>query len=198
MRIIALPRWCLLLSIVVCSNSDDAGPADSEEDGSEGYFNKELSDTQLREAHADFDRNGDQKLSHQEVLSFVEKHHRDMVMKSAEIENEFKEEDASKNGDVSLEEHLNATVGQLEESELRIEPIRKSHEQLRADETEMFRAADANGDGVLNKAELAALSAPETNDGMLKAVVKRAFRKSDRDKNGRLSLDEFAEAEGAF
>mmetsp|Transcript_124447 Transcript_124447/g.398039 ORF Transcript_124447/g.398039 Transcript_124447/m.398039 type:complete len:169 (+) Transcript_124447:463-969(+) len=54
-----------------------------------------------------------------------------------------------------------------------------------------FKAADTNGDGTLDEAELMGLLFPELNEEVLKVTVDEVMLRKDADKDGLLTLTEF-------
>merc|ERR1719181_847657 len=96
---------------------------------------------------------------------------------------ELNRQDTNHDGGVSLQEHL--------DDDKNITP-----EEIQ-DRTEMFRVADVNGDGVLDKSEMTSILAPETIDHMLPTVVKHSMRKHDKNKDGKITFDEFQEGDFA-
>lgn len=59
------------------------------------------------------------------------------------------------------------------------------------DETELFQAADSNGDGFVDRSEISGLAAPATNEKVLNVTTKQSMEDADSDGNGKLSLVEF-------
>ena len=65
---------------------------------------------------------------------------------------------------------------------------------MQEDESENYKAADTNGDGLTYANELLALICREAHTGTLNVTVKHSMRFADADKNGKLSLEEFQNA----
>jgi len=62
-------------------------------------------------------------------------------------------------------------------------------------ETQKFKAADRNGDGLLDLDELPAVFYPETSDDVLILAATHTHKKKDLDGNGQLSPNEFWEGD---
>merc|ERR1712079_362232 len=107
----------------------------------------------------------------------------------------LEEIDTSKDGKLHLDEHLadirkQARGGAEEEKEL--------ESKLKTEEMK-FKAADTNGDGLLENEEVPYLFYPELHDGVLSVVVAETMRRRDVDKDGKLNqreLLEITQAEG--
>lgn len=142
-----------------------------------------ITDDQLRNWHDHVDHSDDNKVSTEELLHFTEQHHRNvsLTQRVSAIENQMALKDESSDGFVSLDEHLKATVSGM----------RETAEKTIVDETAMFKAADANGDGKLDASEMHALVAPETHEGVMDLVLSHSLRDADSDNSGKVNLEEF-------
>jgi len=176
---VALPpfAWC-----------DDAEDYDEEADIEEDSLSVE----QLRNMHAKFDGDGDGRVSLQEVMSYASEVGAQIAAK--DIGSIIEEIDTSKDGKLSLEEHLTDIHNQADGGD---EAEMKEVEARKVVETEKFKAADNNGDKVLDHAELPALFYPETHEGVLAVTVAETMRQKDADKDGKLSSKEFWESDDA-
>jgi len=154
----------------------DEEQEDPEQEEPEEDHEGPIPEEQLRLMHAKFDKDQDGRASLKEMLDFADKSDKELAMKDADTL--FSEADASKDGKVTLMEHL---------------AFIDAHGQkdLRAVEEAKFFAADTNGDRVLDKQELVGLYFPETQEGVLSAAVSATMSAKDRDRDGRLSLQEF-------
>merc|ERR1740123_2251606 len=111
---------------------------------------------QLRALHARFDANRDGKVSLQEVTQFAFAVGADIAAKDSEPI--MQEIDTSKDGKLSLEEHLADIHNQAEGGD---EEELKELEERKQLEAAKHRAADRNGDGFLDMDELPALFYPD-------------------------------------
>lgn len=165
-----------------CQESADYDDQDMEEDS--------LNAEQLRRIHGKFDGNGDGKVSLQEIMAFSEAVGKTIAGK--DIGAILEEIDTSKDGFLSLEEHMNDIHNQADggdEAEMKELEHRKGVEQAK------FKAADLNGDGKLDQKELPALFYPETHDGVLSVTVGETMHQKDKNKDGKLTPKEFWESD---
>lgn len=190
-RVVWLPllAWGLLATLPSGSNSQAPhDPADEDHDDAD-IEEEALNLDQLRNLHGRFDQNGDGKVSLEEVMAFA--HRLTKVIAGKDIGDIMEEIDHSKDGRLSLEEHLQDIHNQADggdEEEMRELAQRKEVESAK------FRAADENGDQVLEKHELASLFYPETHDGVLDVSTGETLRLKDKDGDGKLDPREFWEA----
>merc|ERR1719183_2527984 len=106
----------------------------------------------------------------------------------------LEEIDTSKDGALSLEEHLADIQNQADGGDE--EEMKELKERL-AVEKEKFTAADANGDAHLNSEELTSLFYPETHPGVLGVTIAETMKQKDKDGDGKLTPHEFWEADVA-
>jgi len=163
---------------------DDYADEDIEEDA--------LSADQLRRMHTKFDLNGDGKVSLSEVMSFSESVGKAIAGK--DIGAILEEIDTSKDGRLSLEEHLNDIHNQADGGD---EEEMKELANRKQVETAKFHAADSNGDNVLDHGEVASLFYPEIHEGVLSVTVQETMRQKDLNKDGKLTPREFWETDEA-
>lgn len=159
------------------------------EDDNQDIEDESLTADQLRALHGKFDQDGDGRVSLQEVLHFSRLMSREIAAR--DIGAILEEIDSSKDGKLSLQEHFDDLHSQAEGGDAE---EMKELEQRKAVEEAKFKAADANGDGVLDADELPALFYPETHEDVLHVVAGEVLRQKDKNKDGRLSAAEFWEA----
>merc|ERR1712228_829302 len=104
----------------------------------------------------------------------------------------LEEIDTSKDGKLTLEEHLNDIHKQADGGD---EEEMKELEQRKKVEGAKFRAADLNGDEVLDLSELPALFYPETQEAVLSVTVAETMRQKDVNGDGKLTPKEFFEGD---
>merc|ERR1712066_353180 len=100
-----------------------------------------LSVEQLRKLHAKFDANEDGKVGLHEVMAFATDIGKQIASK--DIQAILEEIDTSKDGKLTLEEHLNDIHNQADGGD---EEEMKELEQRKRVESMKFAAADVNGD----------------------------------------------------
>lgn len=166
-------------------DDDDEGESDDMDIDEEA-----LSPRQLAELHKKFDRDQDGKVSMAEVLAYSELVAKEMAHK--DISAILDELDTSKDGKLSLDEHLNDVHNQADGGDE--EEMRELEERKRV-EAAKFKAADQNGDEVLDIGELPALFYPETHAAVLHITTLEAMRQKDKNQDGKLSPREFWEVD---
>jgi Ca2+-binding EF-hand superfamily protein len=217
----AAVAWFHLLGISVrAEDAEDAESKsqDTEEDGkTQEEDNRVFSDDELKDVFSEVDANGNNELARDELAEFVGKHRRKVLMDEIDDETEeaLRKRDKSGDGTISLEEHLDASMLRREryrdrglEERLEAEEDIELEEHLEAEvcdekdienykewNTDVFHAADTNGDGVISKDELPSLLHPkmgaEFSEKMLEVNMKHAMKMTDTNGDGQLSLDEF-------
>lgn len=172
-----------------------SAPVAAQEAGDDGQFDDQdieedfLKPEQLRSLHAKFDENRDGKVSLQEVTRFAMAMGREIAAKDSEPI--LQEIDTNKDNKLSLEEHLADIHNQADGGD---EEELKELEARKALEAAKHKAADRNGDGVLDGDELPALFYPETMNEVLIVTVQATMRQKDLDGDGKLTPVEFWEA----
>jgi Ca2+-binding EF-hand superfamily protein len=182
------PFWLLLIvAAFVGSNSQELGteenPLPDDEDEDDG---EDLTVEHMHTLHDHLDGNKDGKVSMKEVLEFHSEAKK--AMAKHEIEEVFNEIESTKDGSLSLAEHMADVEPALSE-----EAEGEEKAKVIAHEKEKFAAADASGDGTLTVDELVHLMNPPTNPEVLDVHVKEELRKKDADGDGTLSSSEWGE-----
>jgi Ca2+-binding EF-hand superfamily protein len=179
------------------SEDEDDAPEDTGGDGDGDEHEEQdvegLTPELLRALHYKLDENSDGKVSPKEVTNYYMNYGKRMAMQ--DVSKLLEDLDKSKDGLLSLEEHLEETrestsAGGSDDSEEEAPPAKAGEDYL-AIETAKFKAADANGDGLLDKPEIVSLFYPETNDKVLSIVVEESLQHKDTNKDGKLTLEEF-------
>eukprot|EP00931_Biecheleriopsis_adriatica_P071547 TRINITY_DN45407_c0_g1_i1.p1 TRINITY_DN45407_c0_g1~~TRINITY_DN45407_c0_g1_i1.p1 ORF type:complete len:254 (+),score=75.14 TRINITY_DN45407_c0_g1_i1:65-826(+) len=124
---------------------------------------------QVEKLHGLVDADKDGKLSIDELFLFASDFDEQYAAKQAQ--ESFGDIDRDKNGRVDMHE------------------IRDYDTEADSSE-ERFKAADADGDGMLDSKELIGFMFPWHNDKVATLLAESSFRDMDRDKNGRLSEEE--------
>lgn len=167
----------------------EEGGDDAMDDGGEL-----LSHEQLGKLHDKMDKNGDGKVSIEEVKNFNS--HIDKAMADKDTPSIFREYDKNGDGKVTVDEW-----GEDEEEEAGMDKMENPlDDEEKAKEAEhkgmqknMFKAADHNGDGSLTIDEFCGLLHPETNHKVLLESAKMVMNEKDLDKDGKLTMSEFFE-----
>jgi len=151
-----------------------------------------LTAEQLVGLHGKFDQDGNGKVSLHEVMKFAEVVGK--AIASKDITAIMEEIDTSKDGKLTLEEHLNDLHNQADGGD---EEEMKELEMRKKVESAKFTAADVNGDQVLDHKEVPALFYPETHEGVLLVSVAETMRQKDTNGDGKLTPMEFWEADAS-
>lgn len=180
----------VLLNAIPGDDADDGEEAGGEETG----FEEEemLTVGQLGALHSKIDENRDGKLSIKEVDDFAKSVSHATTMK--DLDSILESMDSTKDGELTLAEHLSDVHAEAEDGG---EEQMAQLEHRKTVETAKFKAADVNGDGNLDKREMAAMYYPETNEDVFTLTVQESMRQKDVDKNGKLSHKELLDGDDA-
>jgi len=179
---------------------EDHGLDDLDEEGQEpeetkhsfGYYedtgeHDKITKQHLQNLHKKMDADGNGKVSREEIVAHHEKTSQEVGYK--EIESIFDEIESTQDGSLSLEEHMS------EMKEVHAAESPENYKVIEQTELAKFKAADADGDGKLDKKELTHLMRPELHPEVLKVHVKDVMRQKDDDNNGKLHKEEFGDLE---
>ncbi|XP_063242709.1 reticulocalbin-2 [Bacillus rossius redtenbacheri] len=119
------------------------------------------------------------------------------MLSEEESEDRFEDADENEDGVVTWQEYISDSYGIQDSDEEDNEIDDNSEEKLISDDKIMFRAADGNGDGVLNKQEFLKFSHPEEHPEMLPVVLKQTLDEKDANKDGFIDFQEFVGERGA-
>lgn len=183
-------HWKLLLlfgAIVFVAHCQDDGA--EPEEGDDGIDQDALTSEQIRAMHAKIDGDKDGKVSMSEIIQFSQVMRRTIAKK--DIHTIIDEMDGDKDGKLSLEELLKDMEQWGEEGEEDKAEAAKRKEL----ETAKFRAADTDGNSLLDADELPSLFYPETHDGVLEMTAAATMKNKDLDGNGQLTPKEFWEGD---
>lgn len=144
-----------------------------------------LSEEDLRGLHAKLDKNGDGKVHMDEVMQHADEARKRIV--KSEIADVMDEIDSTKDGHLTLEEHMSEVEEFMQGDE-------EEKEKQRAFEKAKFNAADANGDGKLDVNEIASFMHPNTHPEVLELHIKEEMRRWDTDKDSKLNKKEWLAA----
>jgi len=190
---------------VTAQESIPQGPADEEDTSTfeiddfedlhapneEGELEKSVTPDQLRNMHKKFDTDGDSLVSLSEILKFAKEVKKEIAVKNFENMSIIGDMDSSKDGMLSMEEHM-IDVSKTDSGD---ENQREIEVRRRETEAAKFKAADVNGNGLLDSQEIPALFYPETRDEVLAITVAETMHHKDTDQNGKLTPEEFWESE---
>jgi len=146
-----------------------------------------LTPEQMRSMHGKMDTNADGKVSMAEIMGFSDRMRKQIAAK--DISDVLSEMDADKDGKLSWTE-LVSDMEQWGDDE-----DKKEREQRVEEERAKFRAADANGDELLDLVEMTSLFYPETHPGVLEITARTALKQKDVNGDGKLTAKEFWEGD---
>mmetsp|Transcript_56127 Transcript_56127/g.99939 ORF Transcript_56127/g.99939 Transcript_56127/m.99939 type:complete len:296 (-) Transcript_56127:22-909(-) len=138
-----------------------------------------------------FDKNRDSKVTLQEILAFSQSLATAIAEKDAQPILEGM--DVNADGKLSLEELLRDVEGQSSRPGEADAWDEKEMEKQMGYETAKFKAADQNGDMLLDSQEVAALFYPESSPAVLEIASKADKEMKDKDGDGYVSLKEWYE-----
>lgn len=176
------PMVVLMMGIAIVAVVRAQDPDDEIED-EEGL--ETLTSDQIHALHGLFDLDANGRASFEELKSFATKMRLEIAQK--DIHSILDEMDLNKDKQLSLEELLKDMDTQSEGSEEDAKEISIRKEL----ETQKFKAADNNADGMLSAEELPALFYPETHPGVLELTAGATLTLKDANKDGKLTAKEF-------
>uniref|UniRef100_A0A4Q8K3B0 Reticulocalbin-3 n=1 Tax=Liphistius thaleban TaxID=1905330 RepID=A0A4Q8K3B0_9ARAC len=143
------------------------------------------------------DKNHDTYIDRKELIEWVLMSFKTLTEEEA-LE-QLEDEDGDEDGKISWQEHVAETYGIYKDDDLLFDSTESSSEyKMLKNDQELFKVADLNNDGILDKSEFPAFSHPEEFEHMHQIVYEQAMEKRDKDKDGYLSFDEFiADSYGA-
>lgn len=181
-------RLCFLfgaLALVAQCQEEETPP----EEGDDGIEQDALTADQMRALHGKIDADKDGKVSMIEMKDFSVLMRHTIAKK--DINTVIDEMDGDKDGKLSLPELLKDMDSWGEEGEEDKAQAAKRKEL----ETAKFKAADRDGNGLLDTEELPSLFYPETHDGVLTMTAEATLKSKDQDGNGELTPKEFWEGD---
>ncbi|GBM73104.1 Calumenin-A [Araneus ventricosus] len=120
------------------------------------------------------DVDGDKYVDKLELMNWVLKSFK--MLTDEEALDELEDEDGDEDGKVSWEEHVAETYGMYDD-DMVLNQAKDSPEELEMleNDRELFKAADLNGDGILDKSEYPAFSHPEEFERMHQVLIFESF-----------------------
>merc|ERR1719261_379408 len=178
------PLVLLVIGFAIVAVVRAQDPDDEIEDD-ESLDQDALTSDQMHALHGKFDLDANGRVSFEELKSFATTMRLQIAQK--DIHTILDEMDLNKDKQLSLEELLKDMYMQSEGSEEDAKEI-NSRKEL---ETQKFKAADHNSDGMLSAEELPALFYPETHPGVLELTAGATLTLKDTNKDGKLTAKEF-------
>lgn len=171
-----------------CSAEED-GNVDTSNSGGDNVaemlgLGKDVLESRMKVVMEKIDTDNDGKLTDDEFRAWLIKIRTAMQQKQVAVEVQAIDKD--QNGLITIEE-LKTAYGATGDP---------SDEQIKEVETR-FKIVDKNKDGSLDKDELALLMEPSGDPELLKLETEEILSAQDRDKDGKITILEFSEGEGA-
>lgn len=167
-------------------DDDKLGEADGASDPLSHYEDTgegdKLTEKHMHELHAKLDGDKNGKVHMEEIMHFAQKTKKAVAAK--EIAGIFDEIESTRDGTLSLEEHM-SEVAEFHEGDA------EEKEKQKQAEIAKFKAADLDGDDKLDKTELIHLMHPDTHAPVLEVHTNEEMRKRDTDGDGKLSNKEW-------
>merc|ERR1719348_1362526 len=151
---------------------------------------KEEIEEKLGALAAKMDKNGDGEITQEELTMWI--HYVQTKYIYDDTERQWEENDKNSDGKITWEEYKEHTYGFLTEEELNHkEDDGFSYEQMLFRDERRWKQADQDKKGYLTKEELTASLHPEEYDHMKDMVIVETIEDIDRDKDGKISLEEY-------
>uniref|UniRef100_A0A6P7F674 Reticulocalbin-3 n=1 Tax=Diabrotica virgifera virgifera TaxID=50390 RepID=A0A6P7F674_DIAVI len=138
------------------------------------------------------DLNNDSQIERHELKAWIIRSF--SMLSEEEAKDRLEEPDENNDGQVTWEEYLADTYG-LDSSENNID-IGGENEHLIESDRAMWKAADVNGDGILDENEWAPFSHPEEYPSMLPLILEQTLKEKDTDGDNGLIFQEFVGERG--
>jgi len=175
-----------LALVARCQDIEDELPPD---DADEGIEQDALLEEQMHALHEKMDGNRDGKVSMAEIIKFSDDMRRRIASK--DISQVLEEMDTDKDGKLSSAE-LIKDMEQWGEGD---EEDKKEAQDRKTLELAKFKAADSDGNGLLDPQELPSLFYPETHEGVLELTAQSTLKQKDKNGDGLLDPKEFWEGD---
>jgi len=133
------------------------------------------------------DKSGDGKVTEEELKEWIKFTQKRYVWEDAE--KQMKHSDQNKDGEVSWEEYKNTTYGFMEDEES--SDGASSYKDMVNRDKRRFDKADKDKKSSLNAEQFTAFLHPESDDDMKGIVIEETMEDIDKDKDGKISLDEY-------
>lgn len=184
-------RFWLFFAVLalVAHCEEEKKDEEAAEEGDDGIEQDALTSEQIRNMHTKIDVDKDGKIAMAEILEFSRSMRR--IIAKKDIHTVIDEMDGDKDQKLSLPELLKDMEQWGEEGE-EDRAVAAKRKEL---ETSKFKAADTDGNGLLDAEELPSLFYPETHDGVLEMTAAATMKNKDTDGNGELSPKEFWEGD---
>ncbi|XP_029848832.2 reticulocalbin-2 [Ixodes scapularis] len=141
----------------------------------------------LQELAVKMDKDGDGYVDRTELIEWILRSFK--LLTQEEAAERFEDEDKDGDGKVTWDEHVREAFGS---SHRDADPNEEDDLRLMEEDDRYFKAADANKDGALDKEEFPKFSHPSEFPEMQNILYEETMKKKDADRDGYLSLEEFA------
>lgn len=151
----------------------------------------EIAKQRLRELLTKMDRNKDEKIDKTELTQWIYRSFR--MLNEEEAHERFDETDSNRDGIVTWTEYKKEEWDDYDEQDQGDRDDEDLLDDLAMIEEDqlLFSAADTNQDGFLTKEEFTGFSHPEGFEHMKPAVVQHVLKVKDKNKDGKISFQEY-------
>lgn len=132
------------------------------------------------------DLNKDEYIDRKELTAWILRSFK--MLTEEEAAERFEDADENVDGRVSWDEYKNDAYGSDDEEE---DVLSSAEEAQMKNDRILFKAADKNGDGFLNRDEFVPFSHPEENPEMLPIILNNTLEEKDLNKDGEIDFQEF-------
>ncbi|XP_013773858.1 reticulocalbin-2-like isoform X1 [Limulus polyphemus] len=156
------------------------------------HLSPKESQTRLSVLVNKMDRDQDGLVDKKELTQWIQRSFK--MLTEEEGQERMEEEDKNEDGKVTWKEHIAEAFGidlETEDEEFSDHLGTIEENQMIKEDRMLFKAADLNGDGVLDKTEFTAFAIPEEFKHMHQTLYKHTMEKRDTSKDGYLSLEEY-------
>lgn len=143
----------------------------------------------LKELAEKMDKDHDGFINKKELTEWILKSFRKLT--EEEANEQMEDDDVNEDGKISWEEHKSETYGIYNDNELTPDTDENSDYQMLRNDEQLFKKADVNNDGYLDKSEFPAFTHPEEFKHMHDILYEQTMHKKDKNKDGYLSLEEY-------
>ncbi|KAF0288479.1 Reticulocalbin-2 [Amphibalanus amphitrite] len=138
------------------------------------------------------DKDGDKKISRDELKKWILRSFK--MLSEEESAERWDEVNEDSDDHITWKEYVAETYGAKDDEDdddVLSAADKAEEDKLMSEDRNLFKAADRNGDGVLQRSEFLSFSHPEEDPAMIPVVVDHTLEEKDKDKDGFINFQEF-------